>query len=235
MSQALPGIPALPSNADSLVISEPDLVAKRLSELQPRLDEALLREANEHGYRERLEATELHAPTAAGTYHWNGTVYALRSALAERGWAAENLRNCPFIVSPDRTVAIAVMTGDPDTGLTKGNPTNQAQKGAVIKQAVTNNQQLELFNPRLVTEDLANSKEATQLWVLLYHVALGADGKTELRAELSLPSRFERKQIIGWKERIVLAAIRPDSEPVIDQDAPTGPIDVPVERRTGTS
>jgi hypothetical protein len=225
----------LPSNPATSVLFEPALVATRLSELQPSLDEVLLREANEHGYRARLEATKLHAPTAAGTYHWNATLFAVRFALTERDWVAENLRNCPFIVSPDRKVAIAVMTGDPETGLVAGNPTNQARKGAVLERAVAQNQQLELFDPAAVSKDLANSKDATQLWVLLYHVAVGADGKPEIRAELSLPSRFARKQIVGWTERIVLAAIRPDGEPVIGQDEPTGPIDVPVERRTGTS
>lgn len=235
MTHALPGIPPLHNDAASSIISDSILVASRLKVLQPSLDEMLLREANEHGYRHRLEATPLHAPTAAGTYHWNGTVYALRSSLAERRWAPQDLRNCPFIVSPDKTVAIAVMTGDMDTGLEKGNPTNRTQKGAVLKQAVANNQQLELFNPSAVSTDLARSKDATQLWILLYHVATGADGKPELRAELSLPSRFERKRIVGWKERIILAAIRPDGEAVIEQDQPTGPIDVPVLRRSGTS
>ncbi|MBR8179420.1 MULTISPECIES: hypothetical protein [Burkholderia] len=234
MSETLPGFPALPSNAETLVVSEPELVAIRLSELHPSLDEALLREANEHGYRARLEATDLHAPTAAGSYHWHDTLFAIRFALTERDWVHENLRNCPFIVSPDRKVAIAVMTGDADTGLVKGNPTNQAQKGAVLQRAVAQNQQLELFDPA-VAKDLANSKDATQLWILLYHVAIGTDGKPELRAELSLPSRFARKKIVGWTERIVLAAIHPDGEPVMGQDEPTGPIDVPVQRRTGTS
>lgn len=234
LSETLPGFPALPSSAQTSVISEPELVAVRLSELHESLDEALLKEANEHGYRVRLEVTELHAPTAAGSYHWHSTLYAVRYALTAREWNPENLRNCPFIVSPDRKVAIAVMTGDADTGLVKGKPTNQAQKGAVLQRAVAQNQQLELFDPAVV-KDLASSKDATQLWVLLYHVAVGADGKPEIRSELSLPSRFARKQIVEWSQRLILAAIRPDSEPIIGQDEPTGPIDVPVERRTGTS
>jgi hypothetical protein len=236
LSQTLPGIPEIQSYADCLVVAEPELVARRLTELQPGLDEALLREVNEYGYRARLEATPSHAPTAAGTFHWNGAVYALRSRLAERDWAPQNLRNCPFIVSPDKTVAIAVMTGDPDTGLKGGHPTNQAQKGVVLRQAVANNRhQLELFNAGVVSAALAKSKDATQLWVLLYHVAVGESGRTELRAELSLPLKFERKQIVGWRERLVLGAIRPDSETDIRDESPAAPIDVFVERRTGTT
>ncbi|KVS70642.1 hypothetical protein BSTAB16_5655 [Burkholderia stabilis] len=131
------------------------------------------------------------------------------------------------------------MTGDMDTGLETGNPTNQASKGAVLRQAVDRNRQLEMFDPAIIT-DLANSEDATQLWILLYHVAVGADGKPELRAELSTPRRFDRKQIVEWSERLILEALRPESEPFMDQDSPTGPIeptgpiDVPVERRTGT-
>lgn len=233
--QELPGVPPLPNKTVCKVVSDPVLVSSRLSELNARLNEGLLREASEHGYRARIEATELHPPTAAGSYHWHATVYAIRSLLVERGWKPENTRNCPFIVSPDRTVAIVVMTGDSDTGFIDGHPTNQAEKGAVLKQAVANNQkQLKLFNTGLVSTKLANSKEATQLWVLLYHVTVGSNGKAEVRAELSLPSQFDRKKIIDWQERLILASILPDSETLIQNDAPTGPIDVPIERRTGT-
>lgn len=235
MTQTLPGIPELPNQTTCRVVSDPALVAARLAELDTSLDEALLREVSEHGYRQRVEATPFHATTAAGTYHYHGAVFAIRSMLANRGWHLENLRNCPFIVSPDRAIAIVVMTGDMDTGRIDGRPTNQAVKGAVLKQAVAKNQeQLKLFDAGFVSAALAGSREATQLWVLLYHVALGEDGNDEIRIELSLPSRFEKKQIADWHERLILGAIRPDGEVGGLRDAPTGPIDVPVERRTGT-
>lgn len=230
---------AQPERSSASVVTDRDVVAMRLAQLHETLSEELLREANEHGYRARIEATELHAPTAAGTFHWHATLFQIRLALAALGWTKQDQRNCPFIVSPDRKVAIAVMTGDMDTGLEMGNPTNQASKGAVLRQAVDRNRQLEMFDPAIIT-DLANSEDATQLWILLYHIAVGADGKPELRAELSAPRRFDRKQIVEWSERLVLEALRPESEPFMDQDSPTGPIeptgpiDVPVERRTGT-
>lgn len=233
--QELPGIPSLPNQTVCKVVSEPALVANRLFELNASLNEPLLREVNEHGYRARIEATELHPPTAAGSYHWHAAVFGIRSMLVGQGWKPEDSRNCPFIVSPDHTIAIVVMTGDSDTGCIDGYPTNQAEKGAVLKQAIANNQkQLKLFNAGSVSSNLANSKDATQLWVLLYHVTVGSNGKAEVRAELSLPSQFERKKIIGWKERIILASILPDGETLMQDDTPTGPIDVPIERRTGT-
>ncbi|KWE17104.1 hypothetical protein WU00_30635 [Burkholderia stagnalis] len=215
----------------------------RFAQIHETLSAALLREANEHGYRARIEATELHAPTAAGTLHWHAVLYQVRLALAALGWNPLDQQNCPFIVSPDRQVAIAVMTGDADTGLEMGSPTNQASKGKVLREAVDRNRQLEMFDPATdpaTVASLAKSKGATQLWILLYHVAVGVDGKPELRAELSSPLRFARKKIVEWSERLILEAIRPESEPFMDQDSPTGPIeptgpiDVPVERRTGT-
>lgn len=235
MTQALPGLPPLPRQTSCRVVSEPARVSFRLSELHASLNESLLREANEHGYRARLEATALHPPTAAGSYHWHAVVYAIRSILTKHGWKSEDLRNCPFIVSPDRAVAMVVMTGDSDTGRPNGNPTNQAEKGPILNQAIARNQeQLRLFEAGPISSTLAGSKEATQLWVFLYHVGVGLDGKDEVRMEISLPSRFERKKIVEWSERIILGAIQPNDEVGVLGDASAEPMDVPVERRVGT-
>ena len=235
MLPMLPGFPDSRSQSSCRIVSEPKDIATRLTQLEATLDEALLREVSEHGFRRRIEATEMHCTTAAGTYHWHEAIYALRSMLSERGWKKEDLRNCPFIVSPDKSIALCVMTGDSDTGWASGNPSNQAQKGSVLENAIAKNQeQLKLFDANYISTKLANSKDATQLWVLLYHVAVGSNGQTEIRAELSLPSEFEKKRIVGWRERLILSPILPDGDSVTNTDAPSGPIDVPVERRTGT-
>lgn len=52
--------------------------------------------------------------------------------------------------------------------------------------------------------------------------------------EISLPSRFERKKIVEWSERIILGAIQPNDEVGVLGDASARPMDVPVERRVGT-
>jgi hypothetical protein len=212
------------------VIVEPAQVSVRLSELHDSLEEALFREANEHGYRARLDVTPAHPTTAAGTFHWHAAVFALRTALLEREWIKKDPQNCPFIVSPDKSIAILVMTGDADTGVIHGYPTNQTQKGAVLKQAISAN--YELFETAMISK-LERTKNGTQMWVLLYHVGVDTHGHTELRAELSLPSRFDRKKIVEWTERIILGAIHPDGEYDTRIDAPVAPapVDVPVERR----
>lgn len=209
---------------------EPARVSARLLNLHDTLDPAMFQEVNEHGYRARVDVTAAHPTTAAGTFHWHQAVFALRTALFERGWTKKDLKNCPFILSPDRSVAILVMTGDADTGLVQGFPTNQSQKGTVLKQAISGN--YELFETAMISK-LERMSNGTEMWVLLYHVGIDENGRTVLRSELSRPSRFERKKIAGWMERIILGPIHPDGEHEMQVDSPIAPkpIDVPVERR----
>ena len=133
-----------PAPQPTRIIVEPGDVAARLLSLDAVLTEALLLEANQRGFEARLDVTRAHAPTAAGTFHWHAFVAALRLALIEEQWSMRDERNCPLVISPDRTMAIVVMTGNADTGKTFGNPTNQADKGAVLDEAVQRNIQYQL-------------------------------------------------------------------------------------------
>jgi hypothetical protein len=184
-----------PSYFPNPTIVKGDAVQPRLNELHTSLDEGVFKEASDSGYAARLEATPAHAPTAAGSLQWHDTVSALRTLLVQRSWIIVNTRNCPLILSPDKNIMIAIMTGDKDTGMEFGDPRNQGAKGTVLSGAVQKN--LELFSAKNKA-----AKNGTQLWVLLYHVA-GA----ELRRELSLPSSFNRGKITGWSERILLGSM----------------------------
>jgi len=141
-------------------------------------------------------------------------------------------RNCPLVISPDRTMAIVVMTGNSDTGKTFGNPTNQADKGAVLDEAVQRNIQYQLFEASALAK--LQKGGGTQLWVLLYHVEAGSNGAKEIRTELSLPSEFQRKRIANWSERIILRPMSTEPSTPVIAPIPTIPFDVPVERKTGT-
>lgn len=66
------------------------MVAARLIELSPTLDEEILLEANMRGLESRLETTPAHPPTSAGTFHWHDYVAALRTELKVRGWKIKN-------------------------------------------------------------------------------------------------------------------------------------------------
>lgn len=215
------------------IISDPAEVDARLLSLGSVLGQELLLEANQRGYEARLEATPAHAPTAAGTYHWHSFVAALRLALRAQGWSFRDERNCPLVISPDKSIAIVVMTGNIDTGKPYGNPTNQADKGAVLDEAIQRNVQYQLFENRAIAK-LKKGEGGTQLWVLLYHVEAGSNGVKEIRTELSLPSDFRSKKIVGWAERIILGPLSNEPTTPVVAPLPTTPFDVPVERKTGT-
>lgn len=222
-----------PSPQPARIVVHPADVDARLQELDPALTQDLMLEANQRGFEARLEATLAHAPTAAGTLHWHAFVPALRLALKVQDWIIKDHKNCPLIISADRSMAIVVMTGNSETGKEFGNPTNQADKGAVLDEAVQKNIQYQLFENAALNK-MQKGDGGTQLWVLLYHVDAGVKDAREIRSELSLPSNFYKKKIIGWAERIILRSIPTDPSIRIAPSLPIEPIEVVVERKTGS-
>lgn len=192
----------------------------RLWRLHPSLEESLFIKANSVGAAARLEATPAHAPTAAGSFHWFYTVAALRTELKARLWNYNDNNNCPLIVSNEKKVMIAVMTGDKDTGRPAGFPRNQGIKGVVLDKAIKKN--LQLFAGQGGAE-----AEGTELWVFLYHVEVGG----EIRMELSLPASFVRGKIMGWKERIIFKPVDSRPEPKVLPNFPNDEIDFEVTRK----
>lgn len=215
------------------IITTPSEVESRLKELHPSLGMELLLEANKRGFEQRLEMTPAHPPTGPGTVHWIHFVGALRSILTSEGWSIQNRNNCPLILSPDRRLAIMVMTGNADTGKEHGDPTNQADKGPVLDASVRNNAQYDLFEADALDE-LENNDGSTQLWVLLYHVELDKNGPRDIRTELSFPSNFGQKKITEWGQRIILKNMDPRNKEVQVPPKPDMPIDFDIERKSGT-
>ena len=230
------GVPVLtlsPSQQPSRIVSNSDEVDIRLHKLNSALTQALFIEANHQASRARIEATIAHAPTAAGTLHWHELVAALRLSLTEKDWQIKNYKNCPLIISADQLTAIVVMTGDSQTGKAFGkDPTNQADKGSVLDAAIQKNYQYQLFENDAISK---LSTSGTKLWVFLYHVEKGIKGDKEIRSELSLPSSFQRKKIADWSERIILRSISTNPATPVTPSLPATPINVVVERKTGTS
>lgn len=222
-----------PSPQPARIVVHPADVDARLQELDPALTQELMLEANQRGFEARLEATLAHAPTAAGTLHWHAFVPALRLALKVQDWIIKDHKNCPLIISADRSIAIVVMTGNSETGKEFGNPTNQADKGAVLDEAVQKNVQYQLFENAALNR-MQKGEGGTQLWVLLYHVDAAGKDAREIRSELSLPSSFHKKKIIGWAERIILRSIPTNPSTRIAPSLPNKPIEVVVERKTGS-
>jgi len=203
----------------AFVIDDPEQISAHLQALHPDLTITLLCEAvAAGGLASRNETTRASAPVAPGGQQWFETVESIRTALVERGWHPQEKDNCPFITAPDYSISIVVMTGDRYTGR-KNSPANQAEKGAVTKRFIEQNQQLELFN-------------TPPVWVLLYHYDKQSH---EVRFELSLPTGFNNGKITSWGRRLILGSLssNPD-EFMIHQDEPNTPATVDVKPKTGT-
>lgn len=213
-----------PFNQLAKTIVDPDEVRARLLQLHPDLTPELLSKAILKGLSARNETTRASAPTAAGGKQWFDTLDELRNLLLEKQWNPHDQRNCPFVIAPDRSISIVVMTGNTETGK-QGleDPCTSADKGAVAEAYVKANRQLKLFQ----------EQEGTQVWALLYHYD---PTLKEVRYELSLPTDFNKKKISVWDERLILSSIPNNpTDFTIRKDVPNAPATVEVQPKTGTS
>jgi len=201
------------------IMDEPQQIADYLQQLHPHLTRDLFDEAIRCGLEGRNDTTPASAPQAPGTQQWMKTVEGLRTVLVLLNWKIHNQQNCPFIRSPNRAIAISVMTGDRHTGQNTGiDPTNQADKGAVAQHFIEQNRQLAL----LAHENSQNP----HVWVLLYHYDRAME---EVRFELSLPNDFYNKKITGWDVRLILGSLPNNAVDFnINEDAPNAPTTVEV-------
>lgn len=177
-------------------------------EVKSRLNEVFGLEANDiqdiimQGLYARTNCTSNHPRTFAGLAQWANTVRALRDKTAPAGWTSSDDDNFPLCIHPSNNLVIVVQTGDKDTGISANNPSNRAAKGTNTEQAIWSNQkQLSLFDvlPEVMLEA---GNDNRIMWVLLYHVT-----PSEIRFELSLPSKIVGGKIRSWQERLVFPAI----------------------------
>lgn len=178
------------------------------------------------GFMARASCSPHHPRTYPGLAQWAETVRALRDKTVPQGWGTSDRKNFPLSIHPGKSLVIAVQTGDGDTGLTYGSPSNRAAKGATTEEAIAVNQrQLSLFEEAPLP-DIEGGGDSI-MWVLLYHVA-----PDEIRFELSLPSRIVGGKIRSWEERIVFEPIKLDQPIEIgDEDDNGQEFDISIERR----
>jgi hypothetical protein len=159
-----------------------------------------LQKAIVSGYLARISCTANDAPIAPGFYQWNATVRMLREELVMINWTRCDEGNFATIVSPDQKIAIAVASGNEDTGIEHAVPTTRSSKGPNKAAAVViNSGQLDFFLAEATPVDDAY-KRAT--WMLLFHTY-----GDEIRGEPSLPVQMDEEGHISiWKERIILPA-----------------------------
>jgi len=192
---------------------------------QMGLTNEILSDAILRGEIARDSCTANDAPGAPGFYAWAGTVRALRDILMPQAWTRNDDACYSRVVNPDKSIAIAVVTGDAGTGDKDANPKTKYPKGTATQAAVSSNQ-WSLFGESASVED-----EPAETWItwMLLRKRTG----DSVFAELSLPSSMTREgQVESWQTRIILTPILIDPNIDVEDDSSEPPIDVPVRRRS---
>lgn len=206
------------------------------NEFKSRLDELFGLEAIDiqdiimAGVISRRDCTENHPKIYAGLNQWANTVRALRDKTAPKDWFKSQDNNFELAVHPNNNVAIAVQTGDKNTGLSEEIiPSNRAPKGPSTQKAVwENHKQLSLFDvsdlPEVTTIE-SNINRMT--WILLYYKT-----SKEIRFELSLPLEISGGKIFSWQERLIFSPLVFDQIDFRNDDDNDGQtFDINVERK----
>lgn len=218
-----------------LVVSDPVDVDARLAQLG--LTAEHLYDAVLEGHLGRANCTAHDPPSFPGMTSWAVTTRGLRQQLIPEGWTSSDTGNYSTILSPDRSIAIVVATGDDATGDPHKGPKTKCAKGPATVGAVDRNQvQLDLFEPApepdvvVLKRHGANDPAEPMTWVLLIH-----GSPRGVRSELSLPvSIGADDRIEKWEERIILPPIGGDDGGVRRRTPEPGPdFDVDVVRRVG--
>jgi len=187
------------------------------------------------GLAERQACTAYHTPAAPGTRQWEEMHVAFRMRLAPFDWAHTDAGNYSRVLSPDRSVAITVATGDHNTGLVKDDdlygrvePRTKYKKGRQTRVAVEANGQISMLSGDNQPAPLTDTPARQQTWIFL--VATTDD---EVRYELSRPrSQDEKGYVVSWWERIIFppVAIETVTTRIDDDDDGDEPVEVTVER-----
>ena len=142
------------------------------------LDRKVLSDALIFGEAERRTCTENDPGILKGMLGWGRPIRSLRETMRLRNWKREEPNSLPLIVSPDRSVAITVASGDDQTG----NPRSpfactKWDKGKMLLEWVEPSAQLTLDD---AVEESEPPPVRTELWFLLVYRT-----NAEILAELS--------------------------------------------------
>lgn len=189
------------------------------------LNEDALYEAVKNGCLTRKRFTDNHPRISIGIAIWAEIVARLREILIPLGWEKSDKSNYELVINQSLNIAIAVATGDEFTGSRQATPSNKCPKGTNTIDAVSTNNQIDMFAEYLLAPTI--NKENFSTWILLHYYS--AD---EIRLELSLPSEIGADgRIKGWKERIILKPISLDDVPVSFPSVEMQDIEIDVRRK----
>lgn len=210
------------------VYSETLDIETRLRELGLSAD--VLREAIKRGEAHRSGCTRNDPLSFPGIAAWARTVRSLRELLIPQGWLRSDENKIPLIIDPLGRLAIAVATGNSDTGSAETSSKTKYPKGPATMAAVAKNAEqlaFDFYEQSIRIQPKRTSDCLT--WVLLFRRCSG-----EIRCELSLPSKIgEDGRVVDWVERIILPPISLDdgSGPKIYEEEAAEDIVVEVSRR----
>lgn len=187
----------------------------------------VLQEAVQSGFVARIFRTSNDAPGAAGYYQWNETLRSLRENMALNGWRRSDKGGWPTTVHPDRLLAIAVSSGNQNTGLAHAVPSTKSAKGPRTMDAVDINADQPWIPGLEPAQPEMEEQNDYPTWFLMFQ----KHGQ-EIRSELSLPVNIGRDGYIDyWQERIILPSL-PTDPVVIPQTPDFGPdIDIKISKK----
>ncbi len=175
------------------------------------LTEDILLNVVRSGVLARRDCTPNHPPIYAGISAWANAVRTLREHLLPKKWTRSDEGNYSLVIHPDGNIAIALATGDENTGNPAATPMTKSPKGPITRSAVAVNlSQMSLFQEYEDTpSDFdSSSNESRFTWMLLM-----ARVGNKVKSELSLPISCVGK-VNAWNERIILSDI--DLDPNTD-------------------
>jgi hypothetical protein len=197
-------------------------------------------EAIRFGESHRALCTPDDPPSFHGVTAWARTVRGLRiGSLRHNNWTADDSGNYSTIINPDKTLAIAVVTGDDATGIYDpampfAQPKLKYTKGNKTREAVERNSLTLFLFPDMAADAKAEQDKAEAAANRITWMLLRRRKKDTVYAELSLPWKFsDAGQVSSWRQRIILDPL--DVEPILDLLDDSGNdsgdvIDVPVQR-----
>lgn len=213
-------------------ITQPDEVQARLTQLGPGLSIDLLLECVRASQAGRENTSPFHPPLHGPFNGYAEGTAALRAKLSEFGWTTLDADNYARALSPDQQVAIAVASGDENTGVDgTAAPHTRCPKGRKTAEAVLVNIQLTMFaGLGLPEEEKSQPGERAQTWLLLIRAE-----SEELRSELSLPTNFENRSPDDYLQRLILPVIDLGGGPPQRRDGGGGgeDFDIDITRRVG--
>ena len=206
-------------------------VTNRLETLGLSLD--ILSDVVRAGYHAWSNCTDIDPPLFPGLSMWANMVRRSRERLLPKGWSPCDDGNYSTILSPCGGFALAIATGDENTGNVNFIPATQSPKGPRTVDAVRVNSKqltLDLLHPseRLPTPAMDKSTTDITTWILLVRRC-----EFSVHSEVSLPLHLDEQQRVkGWKERLILPSndFAPDDDFKFSNDIEEI-IDIPVRRR----